>query len=206
MSPETAELIVLVGAVAGVVVSVSNAAAAGRRWLSVRRRSFPFVEVEVEQDSGGFERMLASTLSVVPIGVRVETAEAGRVEFRIPYETGLLPFVRGLVGRIEVREEGGGRVRLRGSTDVRGVRRSAVIAMAVSLAIGLPVVAVITWLLLAFVVHSPEPGIRWQALQVLQIVHVLWPPWLLLWIGRRNQRVVEGLLAQAVERVRFQSR
>lgn len=204
MSPENAELIVAVGAVVGTLICLFNAGVAWRRRAAARAAAVVFVDVRMEKAPREPESALAAAVSAVPIGVRVERVDPGRVEFRIPRDTGLLPFVRGLVGRLDVRVEGGG-ARVLGFTDNRGVRRSAVIALAIALGVGLPVVALITLLLVRFVVGSADPGVRWQVLQVLQVVHVLWPPWLLLWVGGRYQRVVEGLLAQAVDRVRFRA-
>lgn len=36
-----------------------------------------------------------------------------------------------------------------------------------------------------FVPPSKEPGMRWQSVQIVQIVHVLWPPFLVYFIWRR---------------------
>jgi hypothetical protein len=50
------------------------------------------------------------------------------------------------------------------------------------------VVAGVPWLLWNYVATSDAPGVRWQSLQVLQIVHVLWPPFLIyfMWKGVRR--------------------
>jgi hypothetical protein len=34
------------------------------------------------------------------------------------------------------------------------------------------------WLIATFVVSAPDPAVRWQTLQMLQVVHFLWPPFL----------------------------
>jgi hypothetical protein len=43
----------------------------------------------------------------------------------------------------------------------------------------------ITAALWHFVPASKEDGVRWQAVQIVQIVHVLWPPFLIFFIWRR---------------------
>lgn len=46
------------------------------------------------------------------------------------------------------------------------------------------------WAMSAYVATSPEPGVRWQSLQMLQVVHVLWPPFLFAGLYRRGIRGV----------------
>jgi len=58
-----------------------------------------------------------------------------------------------------------------------------------------PVLAGGGWYPLAHVAPDPLPVVRWQA------VRVLWPPCLLLWLGRRNQRPVEAAVRRPVQRV-----
>jgi hypothetical protein len=51
------------------------------------------------------------------------------------------------------------------------------------------VIAGVPYVLWNYVATSDSPGVRWQAVQVLQIVHVLWPPFMIyfMWKGiRRN--------------------
>jgi hypothetical protein len=49
------------------------------------------------------------------------------------------------------------------------------------------------WAMSTFVATSPEPAVRWQSLQMLQVVHVLWPPFL---FGGLYRRVVRGVKAE----------
>jgi hypothetical protein len=46
------------------------------------------------------------------------------------------------------------------------------------------------WAMYTFVVSSPEPAIRWQTVQMLQVVHFLWPPFLMGLLYRRGMRAV----------------
>lgn len=59
-----------------------------------------------------------------------------------------------------------------------------------------PVVVIgVTWLLFAFVVPSERGAVRWQALQILQISHVLWPPFLIYYLYRRFRREITANIA-----------
>jgi hypothetical protein len=55
---------------------------------------------------------------------------------------------------------------------------------------GLIAIVVVFWVLLTYVVPSPAPGIRWQVVQMVQVVHLLWPPFLCAALYRRGRRGV----------------
>jgi hypothetical protein len=48
------------------------------------------------------------------------------------------------------------------------------------------------WAMSTYVATSPEPAVRWQSLQMLQVVHVLWPPFLFGGLYRRGVRGVRA--------------
>jgi len=48
------------------------------------------------------------------------------------------------------------------------------------------------WAMSTYVATSPEPAVRWQSLQMLQVVHVLWPPFLFGGLYRRGMRGVRA--------------
>ena len=56
--------------------------------------------------------------------------------------------------------------------------------------VGAIVVAGLYCALRAFVVTSDHEAVRWQALQMVQAVHVLWPPFLLAGLARKMRREV----------------
>lgn len=65
------------------------------------------------------------------------------------------------------------------------------IALGLILGLGLPCILIGGGLMWFFVVSHGNPGIRWQVFQTLQLVHVLWPPFLLIRMdtaGRRHAR------------------
>jgi hypothetical protein len=63
------------------------------------------------------------------------------------------------------------------------------------------VVAGVALLLMRLVVPSELPAVRWQALQVAQIVHVLWPPFLVLFLHRRLRAAVAAAASDAALRL-----
>ena len=73
------------------------------------------------------------------------------------------------------------------------------IALGLILGVGLPVLLIVGCVVWFFVIQSDQPSIRWQVFQTLQIVHVLWPPFLIMWAYSRGQRqskiFVENLIS-----------
>ena len=63
------------------------------------------------------------------------------------------------------------------------------------------VVAGVVLLLMRLAVPSELPAVRWQALQVAQIVHVLWPPFLILFLHRRIRAAVGAAASDAALRL-----
>lgn len=75
------------------------------------------------------------------------------------------------------------------------LRRTALILI---LGLGLPVMIAVGTVIWLLVVPHPNPFVRWQVLQTLQVIHVLWPPFLVMYFysaGRRHARTwVSNLL------------
>jgi hypothetical protein len=59
--------------------------------------------------------------------------------------------------------------------------------------LGLVALVVGCWATFTFVASSPEPAIRWQSLQMLQVAHVLWPPFL---FGGLYRKGIRGLSSE----------
>ncbi|MEZ6132060.1 MAG: hypothetical protein R3C59_25645 [Planctomycetaceae bacterium] len=81
----------------------------------------------------------------------------------------------------------------------RGMRLTA---LAIILGLGLPVMLIVGTVLWIFVVNNANPIVRWQVFQALQVVHVLWPPFLVMGIfnsGRRHSRTWISNLMRSVE-------
>lgn len=79
--------------------------------------------------------------------------------------------------------------------------RSRNIALGIIFGLGLPLLLIGGLLMWVFVANNPNPTIRWQVFQTLQISHVLWPPFLFIHqykSGRRHSRTfVSNLLMMA---------
>lgn len=61
------------------------------------------------------------------------------------------------------------------------------------LILALIVLVVGGWAIHSFVVSSPDPTVRWQTFQMMQVVHFLWPPFL---FGALYRRGVKEVAAQ----------
>lgn len=65
-------------------------------------------------------------------------------------------------------------------------------AGAVVQTLGLVGLGIGCWAMSIHVATSPVPAVRWQSLQMLQVVHVLWPPFLFGGLYRRGVRGVKA--------------
>lgn len=76
------------------------------------------------------------------------------------------------------------------------------VALGLILGLGLPVMGIIASVIWFFVVHSNTPAVRWQVLQSLHVIHVLWPPFLIMWFysaGRRHCRTYVANLLRSLD-------
>ena len=48
------------------------------------------------------------------------------------------------------------------------------------------------WAMFAYVVPDPNPSVRGQAVQMVQIVHLLWPPFLFAALSRQPARWISA--------------
>lgn len=69
--------------------------------------------------------------------------------------------------------------------------RGLLIAGTVSCILGLAAIVAGYWAMQTFIVSSPDPAVRWQVFQSLQIVHFLWPPFLFGGLYRWRRRIVQ---------------
>ncbi len=74
---------------------------------------------------------------------------------------------------------------------VRG-SRGLISLGAASAALGLVAILVGFWLISSLVVANPNPAVRWQVVQMVQVVHFLWPPFLLGGLARLRWRAVRN--------------
>ncbi len=83
----------------------------------------------------------------------------------------------------------------------RLLRRIRSITLLIIFAVGLPTLVGVGAFIWFQVVPAPQPAIRWQVLQTLQILHALWPPYLVMsfYSTRESKAFIESLIV-AVER------
>jgi hypothetical protein len=84
----------------------------------------------------------------------------------------------------------------------RLARRVKIVALAIILGIGLPVLLGVGATIWYFVLPSQNPAVQWQVLQTLQVSHTLWPPYLFLWMykaGRKHSKTYFSNLLSTLE-------
>lgn len=70
-------------------------------------------------------------------------------------------------------------------------------------ALGLAALVGGCWLMFAFVVSSPNPNVRTQAFQMVQAVHLLWPPFLFATLARQPARMIEARVSALVHNLPY---
>lgn len=80
------------------------------------------------------------------------------------------------------------------------LRRSA---LGVILGLGLPLLLILGSVIWVFVVNNENPAVRWQVFQTLQVVHVLWPPFLIMHLYRSGQRHARTFVSNHLRQLEF---
>jgi hypothetical protein len=161
---------------------------------------------EVEGERDDVSRRIAEALVSGPAAglapFRIASAGPERVSVRTRAGAQIIPLTGGLRAEYLLRRTGSGvRVILR--TNRAAERRAARVVLGIAFLLGLPVLLGLTASLLLYVCPASHPATRAQAVQIVHVIHPLWPPFLVLWLGRRNQRVVEESLGQVIDRIRY---
>lgn len=73
------------------------------------------------------------------------------------------------------------------------------IALGICLFLGIPLLMVLSAVIWYFCVSHKHPAMRWQVLQMLQMVHVLWPPFLFVSLAGLMRRGVKYFLENVIE-------
>lgn len=105
-----------------------------------------------------------------------------------------------LVCRLE--PEGAGTL-LRWTVDARPLNRLFRTAMKVVLGLGFLALLAAGILVPTVIIPSPEEGVRWQVVQTLQVIHFLWPPFLLSFVANRRRAMVEARTGDMLSNLRF---
>lgn len=80
----------------------------------------------------------------------------------------------------------GGKTVLTAEVDDRSLRRKMQLALAAFTLLVMPITIVgVAAALWHFAAPSATPAIRWQSVQILQISHILWPPFLMYFLWKR---------------------
>lgn len=108
----------------------------------------------------------------------------------------LLATFMGVDVRFEALPQGSG-TRLDTEVDASRYTRNFSIGMGLLVLVISPVVLVGTAALLwNYVAPSPQQAVRWQCVQICQIVHVLWPPFLIYFIYKRTLGTIKSAITR----------
>ncbi len=206
MDPETGKLIVigttLVGAIAWLWGLAVVARAARERRASASEADWGFDAaadayppgsvtgaVEVAGRPEDLADKLAASLTrdgvIGPVKILGADARAVRFEPAMPGQAG---FRRGQV-RLEAI---GPNARLEYAIELTSWPKILIALGWGSLGLALAALIAGPVLMIAFVLPSPEPAVRWQSAQIFQIVHFLWPPFLFAALARSLPRTIRG--------------
>lgn len=83
-------------------------------------------------------------------------------------------------------------------------KRTRRISLWIILGLGLPVILIGFSAMWLFVVQSQNQAIRWQVFQSLQVIHVLWPPFLLIGLYRGAIRNAKNTVPNMIRSLTFQ--
>jgi hypothetical protein len=129
-----------------------------------------------------------SSLTLGPIRIVEKTDAQVRFE-RLENEGAGRWFRR---GELDFSAVGQGRTRVDWTAEVANNRWLLRVGV-LFLVLALIAIVVGYWAISTVVIPSPDPGVRWQAVQMVQVVHFLWPPFV---FGVRYRRSVREVAVQ----------
>lgn len=211
MSPDSARLVILIAAAAGGLVWLISVAIAARL---LRRKYDPYNPEASDYDVSGTtrvngkpaalaetitERLVSSSTGFMGTQCKILKSTPEQIRFQLGVSASDSDGYRrpGLSScEIELRlRDIGETTEVAYLIDIGHLRRKmALIALGINV-LGLAAVTVLPAALYIYVAPHPDPAVRWQAVQVCQMVHLLWPPFLMLGLYQRTKR----LAANAVE-------
>jgi hypothetical protein len=204
---QTASIVVVAAAAVGAAVWLVSVLRALRLVSGDENERTVHAEAVVSGDAEDVARRLARALtsggSMGLSPLRVEVADSRRVEFRMPSDAAIMPLTAGLRGEFALERRSGEQTAVTLRSNNGAMRRAARVTLYLCFLLGLPLLLFLPATLLFWVAPHPMEAIRWQVVQVMHVGHVLWPPFLVLWMGRRNQSIIVAGLGQALDRVRF---
>jgi hypothetical protein len=69
--------------------------------------------------------------------------------------------------------------------------------------LGLAALAAGCWIMFAYVIPSPNPGVRGQAVQMVQVCHLLWPPFLFAALSRQPARMIQARVSAMIHNLPY---
>lgn len=82
-------------------------------------------------------------------------------------------------------------------------RRMRRVALGIILGLGLPILLIVGTLIWFLVVRSNDPSIRWQVFQTLQVSHVLWPPFLFIYLQSSSRNHARTFISNLLMTLEF---
>ena len=159
-------------------------------------------EVRVPGDQEVFSQKLAEQIASAPgLGVKITERTPARVAFEVVRAGSAKPSVWGR-GAIMLRQDGED-IRARYAFDLGRLR--AILRLVAFLTcfvyggIFLVGVPAIIWFV---VLPSEDSAVRWQVVQICQMVHGVWPPFLIGWLWSRSVRSISTSLETLISNVR----
>jgi hypothetical protein len=125
--------------------------------------------------------------------VKIVAADRREVVFEAPRATGSAAGfgVLGFHGGKVRFSPAGSRTRLEYAVETSSARRRVLLGIGwLTLALGMAALGIGIWLEFAYVLPSPHAGLRAQAVQMIQVIHFLWPPFLLAYLARQPSRLL----------------
>lgn len=210
MDPETARLIWLSLLGGGCVVWALGLRVTLRA-LGGSSPEMVLGRVELDLPASDVRRHLVQGLAASPmLGARVTAADDDEVRATLrtvpPRARGNLPSEPEGVDLLCRLEGGRSHTTLDWHLDVTPLGRRLPQIGAGFLAAGLVALAVAAWAMPTFVLDHPEAAVRAQAVQTLQVIHFLWPPFLLAAVRRRIRANAVRLVEDHLNNLRFTAR
>ncbi|MHC4714888.1 MAG: hypothetical protein ACYTAN_16725 [Planctomycetota bacterium] len=179
MPPETAKIVVVAVASVGLLVWVLGV----RTFLRLLER--PNLEESTTQIKGKSAEEVRRTILQAALGPHCRIVE--KSEDTVVVE----PQWRVRIGFKFEDAYGGANVTC--ITDLTRLNALHRIIMGVLLTVALIVIGAMVAVMWALVIPSGLPAIRWQAVQAIQIIHFLWPPFIVSWVHGRQRLAALGL-------------
>ncbi|HOX37874.1 MAG TPA: hypothetical protein PL033_07790 [Candidatus Brocadiia bacterium] len=161
---------------------IPEAESAPLEWITGERK--------VSVSSGDLRARLKANFSTGPLGTLYSVEEHGQDEIHIRYSSEIPmryhPLAAMKQARLRLRRGEGAQTIVRYAAQVGGSTRGLSVATTILLTLGLFAVLALPMLLWFLCANNPNGAIRAQSIQVLQMIHFLWPPFLTTSLLKRS--------------------